>query len=115
MILVPSDVEHTTIFPTAMRGAAIWIDRDVVREVADAIGKKSGAVPGVVANGARIAKLGAVLAEEARGGDRGALLAIDALVEAILVAALRTEASANEPCAPRDPAIANAIRFIEAT
>jgi AraC family transcriptional regulator len=52
-----------------------------------------------------------------RRGDRGALLAADAMIEAILVSVLRPRAIAavsDGPRPPRDPAIAAAVRFIDA-
>lgn len=114
-VLIPSEVEHETLFPTAMRGAAVWIDRDVVAEVSDALGRTDAPPIGLVSGGARVAALGAVLAAEVRDGERGSLLAADALVEAMLVVALRgsTGAPARRTSAPRDPAIAAAVRFIE--
>lgn len=116
-VLVPSDVEHETVFSTPMRGAAVWVDRDVVAEVSDALGRREAPPMGLVAGdgGARVAALGAVLAAEVRSGERGSLLAADALVEAMLVVALRggSGAPASRTAAPRDPAIAAAVRFIE--
>lgn len=114
-MLVPSDAEHATTFPSHMRGAAIWLDRDVVAEIADAVGCTHGPLAGHVPDGPRIAALGAVLAEECRLGGRGALLAVEAIAESMIAIALRKEASmVAEARGVRDPAIASAIRYVEA-
>lgn len=117
-MIVPSEVEHATSFPAAMRGAAIWVDRDVVAEIGDAMGRREGPTPAAIVQGARVARLGAVLAEEVRAPDRGAVLAVDAIVEAIVVAALRTEPREHarpgrRAASPIDPAIAAAVRLLE--
>lgn len=115
-MLVPSGVEHATEFPTRMRGAALWIDRDVFAEIADAVGCIHGPVIGLVPDARLIAHLGAVLAAESRQGGRGALLAADAIAEAMIAIALRGPPVANRgPRTPRDPAIAAAVRYIEAS
>jgi AraC family transcriptional regulator len=118
-IVVPSGVEHSTTFPSFVRASALWIDRNVVVEIADALGKAHGPTIGLVRDAAPIASLGAVLAEEAaRGarGDRGALLATDAITEAMIAIALRGAPLLREDQrAPRDPSIASAVRYIEAS
>lgn len=115
-MLVPSGVEHATSFPTRMRGAALWIDRDLFAEIADAVGCARGPACGLVRAGASIAKLGTVLAVESRQGDRGAFLAADAIAEAMITIALRGAPLGNDgPRVPRDPAIASAVRYIEAS
>ncbi|GAC1538948.1 MAG: hypothetical protein NVS3B10_29880 [Polyangiales bacterium] len=114
-MLVPSAVEHATSFPTHMRGSALWIDRDVVAEIGDALGCKQGPSIGLVRDAARITTLGAVLAEESTCTDPGALLASDALTEAMIAIALRgMTAPADDARVPIDPAIASAVRHIEA-
>ena len=116
-MLVPSEVEHVTHFPTAMRGAALWIDPAIVAEIADAMGAGQGPVAVAIPEGGRIARLGATLADEMRERDRGALLAVDAIVEAMVVGALRAApavANGDGPRTPRDPAIAAAVRLLEA-
>ena len=118
-LLVPSDVEHATSFSSQMHGTALWIDRDVVVEIADAIGCTEGPAIGFVRDGARLAALGTVLADEsARGarGDRGALLAADAITEAMIAMALSGAPPKSDGSrVPRDPAIASAVRYIEAS
>jgi AraC-like DNA-binding protein len=115
-MLVPSGVEHATSFPSRMRGAALWIDRDVFAEIADAVGCAQGPAIGLVPDALPIARLGAVLAAESKRGDRGALLAADAIAEAMIAIALRGATLANDaPRSPRDPAIASAVRYIEAS
>lgn len=115
-MLVPSAVEHATSFPSHMRGAALWIDRDVVAEIADAVGCKQGPSVGLVRDAHRITSLGAVLAEESRSTDAGALLASDAITEAMIAIALRGVIARNDEArAPVDPAIASAVRHIEAS
>jgi AraC-like DNA-binding protein len=115
-MLVPSAVEHATSFPSHMHGAALWIERDVVAHIADALGCAHGATIGLVRDPTRIASLGAVLAKEIECGDRGALLAADAITEAMIAIALR---GVPEPSSgsrvPIDPAIASAVRHIEAS
>ena len=119
-ILVPSEVEHETLFPKPLRVWTAWIDRDLVAEVSDALGLGSAPRIGIVEDGARVAALGAVLAEEVQRGERGALLAADAIIEAMLVVALRATSAAptlamaaNCTAAPCDPAVAAAVRFVE--
>lgn len=115
-MLVPSGVEHATSFPSRMRGAALWIDRDVFAEIADAVGCAHGPATGLVLDARPIARLGAVLAAESKQRDRGAILATDAIAEAMIAIALRGVPLANDgPRTPRDPAIASAVRYIEAS
>jgi AraC-like DNA-binding protein len=115
-ILVPSEVEHTTQFHGSMCGTALWIDRDLVANVGDAIGLAYGPVIGLLREGTHVAALGALLVREVSRADQGALLAADAILEAMLVAALRRGDEARPANdSPRDPAIANAVRFIAAS
>lgn len=115
-MLVPSAVEHATSFPSHMRGAALWVERDVVAQIADAIGCSHGATIGLVRDPAPIASLGAVLAREIACADRGALLAADAITEAMIAMALRgAPAPERGARVPLDPAIASAVRHIEAS
>lgn len=113
-MLVPTEVEHATSFLSAVRGSAVHMDASLVAEIADAMGRTRGPAIGPVPNAARIAALGAMLEDELRRSDRGALLAADALVEAMVVTALRGDGAANdEGASPNDPAIVRAIRFVE--
>lgn len=115
-MLVPSAVEHATSFPTHMRGAALWIDPDSVAQIADAVGSAHGPGIGLVRDAAPLASLGAVLAQEASCDDRGALLAADAITEAMIVIALRGfPPESHGARVPRDPSIATAVRHIEAS
>lgn len=111
-IVVPSQSEHATSFPCAMRGAAIWVDGDVVAEIADAIGRDAGLRAGKLTVGARTAALGAVLVDELKHPEAGSLLAADAIIEAMIVGALR-DGREDGRAVPRDPAIATAVRRIE--
>jgi len=115
-MLVPSGVEHATSFPSRMRGAALWIDREVFAEIADAVGCAQGPATGLVPDARSLARLGAVLATESKLRDRGALLAADAIAEAMIAIALRGAPRANDgPRTPRDPAIAAVVRYVEAS
>jgi AraC-like DNA-binding protein len=118
-MVVPSGVEHATSFPSRMQGSALHVDRDVVVEISDALGCAHGPTIGIVRDAAPIAALGAVLARESahgKSGDRGALLAADAISEAMIAIALRGAPPAESgERAPRDPAIAAAVRYIEAS
>ena len=115
-MLVPSAVEHATSFPSHMRGAALWIDRDVLADIADALGCKHGPSLGLVRDAGRIASLGAVLAEESSRTDPGAILASDAITEAMIAIALRGAPARNDEArVPVDPAIASAVRHIESS
>lgn len=111
-IVVPSQAEHVTSFPCAMRGAAIWVDAGVVAEIADAIGRDAGPRAKKLTAGARTSSLGAVLVEEMTHPDAGSLLAADAILEAMIVGALRGDREEGRS-SPRDPAIAVAVRRIE--
>ncbi|HEY8080047.1 MAG TPA: AraC family ligand binding domain-containing protein, partial [Labilithrix sp.] len=110
-MVVPEGVEHATTFLSSMRGAALHVDASLVAEIADAIGARGPAI-GLVPDATRVAALGAMLSVEATRRDRGALLASDALVEAMLVTALRGAAN-DEGSSPSDPGIARAVRFAE--
>lgn len=118
-MVVPSGVEHATSFPAPLRAAGLQIDRDVVVEIADALGCSGAPSIGIVPDAAPIEALGAVLAKEAARaarGDRGALLAADAIAEAMIAIALRgVPPSSDGKRAPRDPSIASAVRYIEAS
>jgi len=117
-MLVPSDTEHATSFPSRMHGSALHIDRDTLVEIADALGCAHGPVLGLVRDAAPLTALGSVLVEEstrAERGDRGALLAADAIAEAMIAIALRGAPPPDDAKrAPRDPSIASAVRYIEA-
>ena len=109
-MLVPSGVEHATSFPSRMRGAALWIDREVFAEIADAVGCVHGPSTGLIPDARSLARLGAVLAVEAKQRDRGALLAADAIAEAMIAIALRGAPLAND--GPRPPSFSRRHRAL---
>jgi AraC family transcriptional regulator len=114
-MLIPDGVEHATTFLGAMRAGALHMDASLVAEIAEAM-RAGGPSFGLVREPERVAALGALLVDEVQRGDAGAMLAADALVEAMLVAALRSCASpaANDDGATApDPGVARAMRFVE--
>jgi AraC-like DNA-binding protein len=116
-MLVPSGVDHATLFPTSMRGSALWIDVDAVAQICDALGRPRAVASGLVEDAAKVAALGAVLTEEAKSADRGALLAADAILEAMVVLALRGASSegSDRSRTPLEPTMARVVRYIEAS
>jgi AraC family transcriptional regulator len=121
-VIVPSDVEHVTTHPSSLRCTALHIDRNVVAELRDAIGCEGGVAVAVLPDASGLAALGAVLrkeATEAVRGDRGALLAIDAITEAMIALAIRgtpeKRVGDGSLAVPRDARIARAARYIEAS
>jgi len=111
-MLVPTGVDHATIFVGPMRGASVHLDDGMIARVADAA---QGLLPeraGVVLDGATVATLGALLVQELARDTLDARLCADALAEALAVKALggRWCVRGDE----RDPRVVRAIDVIRA-
>jgi AraC family transcriptional regulator len=98
VVVVPAGVEHATTLEGDLQGTALWLDRALVDEIADAM-RSPGALSVTSVTRPSVAPLAAALREEAVVGDHGDALAMEALVDAIavrLVRALRGGGGGND-------------------
>jgi AraC family transcriptional regulator len=112
VLVVPQQVEHATTFAGPFSGAAIEVDADTLAELGDALGRRTALKSGPLEDGGA-STLGRLLVEELSRREAGALLAADAILEAILIRVLRMKPADTR--APLDPAIARAVKRIEET
>jgi AraC family transcriptional regulator len=114
--VIPREVEHATAFRGPTRAGALGLEPALIAEIADALGGPSRALdPAVLTTGARLAALGALIREEVIGAERGHLLAVESLAEAMTVAMLRGAGAATDHRAhARDPRVLAAIERIHA-
>jgi AraC-like DNA-binding protein len=112
-LVVPHQVEHATTFAGPFAGAAIEVDASTIAELGDALGRNTGLASGPLDDGASATTLGRLLVDELSRREAGALLAADAILEAMLIRVLRMKVESER--APLDPAIARAVRRIEET
>ena len=116
-VLVPAQVEHATVFEGPMRGGALWIDRSMLGEIADARGpsvRMDGLAPMVLPRSPAIARLGAVLADECATPEEGFGLAAEAIVEAMTACALRATSREDDDAKSSAPRRARDARIIAA-
>jgi AraC-like DNA-binding protein len=118
-ITIPSHVEHVTLFPHAMRGGALWIDRDTVAQIADAMGPRArgGAhhEADVLATSPTQLALSHALANEVERREDGHVLAADSIAEAMIVEMLRRSNERDDPGpsrGARDPRVRAAIDHV---
>lgn len=111
-VILPPEVEHRTFIEPGTRAGSLWIDRAVADGVGAALGRRA-LEPSAIGAAPRVGRIGALLQEEAAQEGPGRILAVESLVEAMLVAMLRglPQGSAG---APRDPRIAAAVDRIHA-
>ncbi len=113
-LVVPQQMEHATTFGGPFAGAAIEIDAETIAELGDALGRDAALANGPLDDAASASTLGKLLVEELSRREAGALLAADAILEALLIRVLRTKPPERTQ-APLDPAIARAVKRIEET
>ena len=119
-ITIPAHVEHVTVFPHEMRGGAMWIDRDTVAQIADAMGPRArgGAHhrADVLATSPTLLALSQALAREVERREDGHVLAADSIAEAMIVEMLRRSGEGDEPRGTsreaRDPRVRAAIDHV---
>ncbi|MGE0791582.1 MAG: helix-turn-helix transcriptional regulator [Sandaracinaceae bacterium] len=111
-IVLPAQLEHHTYIAPGTRAGSLWIDRGMAQGVAAALGRPTSD-PVVVPRADRARALGAVLHEEAASEGEGQLLAVEAIVEAVLVTLLRATPHESRRT-PTDPRIAAAVERIRA-
>jgi AraC family transcriptional regulator len=88
VVVVPAGVEHATTLEGDLQGTALWLDRALVDEIADAM-RSPGALSATSVTRPNVSPLAAALREEAIAGDHGDALAMEALVDAIAVRLVR--------------------------
>jgi AraC-like DNA-binding protein/quercetin dioxygenase-like cupin family protein len=114
-IVIPADVEHSTSFREPDSQAhSIHVGRDAFREATEAIGARltdARIAEGTVDRPSTLATLGSLLAREADDERGGKALAIEALTDAVVAVALRTE---DEPArtGSQDPRVRRAVDLI---
>lgn len=116
VVIVPRDAEHTTDFAASVRAGALWVTSDVIDELGQALGRRGAAralEPGRLDGSAEIPALARMLAGELADAAPGALLAAEALLEAIVVRALRAAPLAPGRGGASSPGIAAAVDFVQ--
>ncbi|MFO0552266.1 MAG: AraC family transcriptional regulator [Polyangiaceae bacterium] len=113
-VLVPIGVSHRTSFLSSMRGTAVWLGPELVRELADALGSRAGLPHALFkwpASEGRLRRLLSLLHEEIEQGDLGHERATSALTESVIIEMLRGAPSSASLAPPRshDPRVALAI------
>lgn len=119
LMVVPRQFEHATTFLTAMRGVALWVDPNLVAEIADAVGPSARDVMRdariLDADTGRISTLLKLLVDEVREGGDGHTLAAEALTDAIVVELLRPRGSDRARTGTRNPRVLAAIAQMRAS
>ena len=114
-IVIPADVEHSTSFRQPDTHAhSIHVGRDAFREATDAIGAHltdARISEGTVDRPSTLATLGSLLAREADDDRGGKALAVEALTDAVVIEALRTEDLPTRT-GLQDPRVRRAIELI---
>jgi AraC-like DNA-binding protein len=121
--VVPDGVEPRTTILTDIRAGAAWLARDFVDEIADACGRDARRLhAGLVADGARVLRIGTELEEELRLGGPGEVTAVESLAETLCVRLLRARPDAIESKAGeanagevRDRRVRAAVELIKET
>jgi AraC-like DNA-binding protein len=110
-MLVPPGVEHATRFEGATRAGSLWLGAEAFFALADAAGVGARLEPGAVTDARGVTALAQLLQTEAFEGGAGALMAADALSEALALKLLRV-APRGARCG-RSPGIRRALEQIE--
>jgi AraC-like DNA-binding protein len=112
-VVIPSEVEHTTLFTGPMRGGALWLGREVLSEIGDAMGptvRGQRLCAGLVSRSQRSLSLGRVLRLELADDDEaGQHLATESIAEAMTVEMIRTAPSARAHAGARDARVTAAL------
>jgi len=112
--IVPTGVEHATTMLTASRAGALWLDPEMVAEIADAIGQGGRQLaPGLATEHETILTLARVVHREIRGATQGHLLAAEAMAEAMTVAMLRAAPGQDVHATARHPRVLAAIERMQ--
>jgi AraC-like DNA-binding protein len=117
--VVPAFVEHATSFLPGTRAGSVWLDRELVMEIAGAFGGRIASDPEVLPAASNVAALGEVLLSEARRKGQGRVLAVEAIAEALVLAWLRVSpevkahAASSRALSSRDPRLSLALDLIE--
>jgi hypothetical protein len=94
VMIVPHEVEHVTTFLTPMRGVALWLGADMVREVLDTMGPgvaNAMLAPGTLdADSRRIQTLLRLAVGELSDARPGHSRAVESLCEAVVIEMLRS-------------------------
>ncbi len=121
VMVVPHEADHRTTFLTDMRGVALWIGEDLIREVSDAMGpdvQRGVLTAGVLARGKsgnqRMRSLLRVLCDEVTEGEAGHTRAAEALADSVVIEMLR-RAPRSAKTLGRDPRVLRAIAQMNAS
>jgi AraC family transcriptional regulator len=110
-MVVPPGVEHATRLEGATVAGSLWLGADAFYALADAAGVSARLEPGAVADATGVISLAQLLQSEAFEGGAGALMAADALSEALALRLAR-QAPRAARCG-RNPGIRRALERIE--
>jgi AraC family transcriptional regulator len=113
VVLVPAGREHLTGFPSRLRAGALWVAPELVNAIAGEVGASTLAPAST--EDLEVAALGRLLGDELARRAPGYLLAAEALVEAILVRALRSAPSRPALRARGHRGVAAAVDLIESS
>jgi AraC family transcriptional regulator len=109
-LVVPAGVEHKTTLLAPCRAGALWLDAEMVAEIADAVGRPGERLtPGPAEQPAAILALGRIVSAEVGQRTPGHLLAAEAIAEAMTVAMLRTAPGRSVHATARHPRVLAAL------
>jgi AraC-like DNA-binding protein len=118
VVVIPAGVEHETIFLSDVEAGALWLARERVGEIAEAMGpavSRRGMAPAVLRDASRVVPLARVLRAEIEEAGAGHLLAVDALAEALSVEMLRAAPARAAPASAKDPRLDSALELVHAS
>jgi AraC-like DNA-binding protein len=111
-MVVPPGVEHSTTLAGQTHAGSLWLDAGAFDELSDAAGVDAQLSPGRVADAAGFISIAQLLSAEAFEGGTAALMAADALSEALALKLVRLSAPRPNRCV-RSRAIRRAIEQIQ--
>ncbi len=111
--VVPREVEHMTAFRGPARAGALALGPGLIAEIADTLGASARTLEAsLLTHGPRLVALGALVRAEVLGAERGHLVAVESLAEAMTVAMLRGAGGRTTGAHARDPRIRAALERI---
>jgi len=116
VVLIPAGVEHATRCIGQTEASALKISRDTVARISDAMGPDHGGRQlgaAALPRPERVVTLARLIDDEARAGRAGQTIAAEALLEALVVEALRAAPGSATLARKSDPRILAAIDLVQ--
>jgi len=113
VIVVPAGAEHVTELRPGTQAGSAHLAMSTVAELEEAVGGRSTPEVGLLTDPTKVCTLARWILAESCGRAPGRHLAVDAMVEALLIEVIRAAPPARETTS-RDPRVRKAIELIEA-